>query len=43
MALLTRNVVIRGKGHDAMVRLGYGGRILVGTLSDADGNYHVGK
>ena len=32
VALLTRNIVVKGAWHDTMVSLGFGGRILVSSM-----------
>ena len=41
--LVTRNIVVRGGSHDDMVRLGFGGRVLVSSSVDDNGNSLVGK
>lgn len=38
VALLTRNIVVKGAEHDTMVPLGFGGRVLVGSMVIDDFN-----
>lgn len=40
--LVTRNIVVRGGDYNDMVRLGYGGRILVSSMVDDEMNALTG-
>ena len=41
--LVTRNVVVRGGEHNDLVRLGFGGRVLVSSMVDSEGNAFTGE
>ena len=41
--LVTRNVVVRGGEHKDLVRLGFGGRVLVSSMVDSEGNAFTGE